>query len=258
MMSMAHTLPEDVTTISATDGPWQDWDTFDRQIARYQRKKDQYPDAERWLVEQVFYSTHRKFLKEYTPHASVEALIAEGQYDCVTGTWLMGVVYQRLGFTVTIREANFHVYLLLEGEEDEYVVEATDPKGGLYLGALAVQQYEREMAIASEQDWLMVSQKQDAAPFLRRHNVFKEVPLSAVPGLYYYNMAIAAMQEGDVTIAKDHLQEGLQYYRSNRMEGFMNMLNEMTWENLPQDKLLADQAVKKYVATMQPLRPAQK
>ena len=51
----------------------------------------------------LFYKTHRKFLKQYQIHSSVEDLLRHGTYDCVSGTALYALILHHLGIEYEIK-----------------------------------------------------------------------------------------------------------------------------------------------------------
>jgi len=222
---------------------------LERHVELWQRKQAKYPNQERWLVEQVYQNTHQKFFRSYQNGASLAELYNSGRYDCVTGSWVLGSIYESLGFKVTVHELNFHVFLWLEGERRSYLIESTAPGEGVWMGKKATQQ----LAYLQEQDsleWELVRNNPLSAQFLIDNCVHNEYNLSALRGLYYYNQAIWAFGSKEYDMAHHLLQQGMQYCRSSRMKSFMYMLNIVRWESMPEEKRLAEQFVRHYVQNL--------
>ncbi|MEL6539092.1 MAG: hypothetical protein AAFQ98_26985, partial [Bacteroidota bacterium] len=219
---------------------------LDRHVELWQRRQAKHPNQERWLVEQVFRNTHQRFFHSYQSGASLADLYKAGEYDCVTGSWVLGTVYEALGFSVTVHELNFHVFLWLEGDRRSYLIESTAPELGVWSGKMA----EQQLSYLQEQDslaWQEVKENPDAADFLVAACVQNKHSLMALRGLYYYNQAIWAFEGKEYDMAYHLLQQGLEYCRSSRMKSFMYMLTYVRWESMPEEKRLAQQFVRQYV-----------
>ncbi|HAA10970.1 MAG TPA: hypothetical protein DCE41_04415 [Cytophagales bacterium] len=222
---------------------------LNKHIELWQRRQDKNPGQERWLVEQVYLHTHQRFLATYQNGAPLSDLYASGKYDCVTGSWVLGTVYEALGFKVTVHELNFHVFLWIDGERRSYLIESTAPNEGVWIGKRAHQQ----LVQIRQQDsiaWAIVKQNPLTAHFLVATCIQNEYNLSALRGLYYYNQAIWAFDRREYDMAHHLLQQGMEYCRSKRMKSFMYMLTNVRWESMPEEKRMAEQFVRQYVADL--------
>lgn len=233
---------------------FEEWSDYQKIVKRYQAHHTESLKAERWVVQKVFYNIHRRLLKNYTPYATMKAMAEQGAYDCLTGSWVLGAAYHDLGFKVRVRELNFHTYVIVQGQ-GTYVIESTDSQFGVISNPDEIIAHEQRLADEDLHIWQQVQNRPDAASFLKTRSINTMVEFSQMAGLYYYNQAIAAWRKNAVKLAAGYLFLGFHYYQSERMEGFMKMLNEVQWAILGQDKTIADKLLKNYVQLVQAEKP---
>lgn len=78
-------------------------------ISRF-KKKDRYSDE--YLLEQLLFRLHRKYLKEYQPYQDFYGLLENGRYNCVTSTALYAWFLEELNFDYRIIETDYHIFLM--------------------------------------------------------------------------------------------------------------------------------------------------
>ncbi|MEM9859304.1 MAG: hypothetical protein AAF843_18240, partial [Bacteroidota bacterium] len=88
----------------------------------------------------VFYKTHRKFLKRYTPYTSFRTLSKSGAYDCLSATSLYSYLFHALDIEHTIVETSYHIYIIANADNNSILLESTDPIYGYVKDKKEIQQ----------------------------------------------------------------------------------------------------------------------
>ena len=86
--------------------------------------------SDRIFLKSVFSLTHRQLLKTYQQYADFSEIFNGGRYDCVTATALYSLLLEELGYSHAIYETKYHVFLLVESSEGQFLIESTDPING--------------------------------------------------------------------------------------------------------------------------------
>ncbi len=78
----------------------------------------------------VYETLHQQFLKKYTLENSFSNIFTKGEYNCVSGVMLYGLVLQELQVPFEIKETPTHVYLVAKPGNEQILIETTDPVNG--------------------------------------------------------------------------------------------------------------------------------
>jgi hypothetical protein len=206
-------------------------------ITLLKKKQSAYKDDERFL-NYMFYKVHRKFLKHYSRYPDFLSLFKRGQYDCVTGTALYAYMLDSLGYTYSIQEREYHIYLLVtpqiaQNEQhtrtDLFLIESTDPLYGFVSDSSAIQEriqwYESEGTSTTSN-----------ADFQYNFEIDNTINLVELAGLAYYNAAVAYYNRQQFSKAIIQLKKAKFLYESQRMNAFMGLIDNKL-ASMPQSKL---------------------
>ena len=147
------------------------------------------------MLEELFYTGHKKFLKHYRLFTTFNDLLSKGRYDCLTGTIFYAYALNQLDFSFEIVETPHHIYILVE--DGEYLLESTDPLNGFVAGKEAVMD--------------MLENDRPA------EGDSEEVSFYETVGLQYYNAAVYSMNNGKLLDAVDHVENATFFYQGERM-----------------------------------------
>lgn len=207
-------------------------------IAFLKKKQSAYKDDERFL-RYMYYKVHRKYLKHYTPYPDFLSLFEAGQYDCVTGTALYAYLLDTLGYTYTIQELEYHIYLLVrpratqndlqQVNTDYFLIESTDPLYGFVSDYSAIQK---------RIQWYKSEENSETANSNYQYNfeINNTINLVELAGLAYYNSAVAHYNRQQFAKAMVQLKKAKFLYESQRMQAFMRVIDH-TLASMPQSKL---------------------
>lgn len=191
---------------------------LDKKSHRYKDRLD--------FLRYVYFKVHRKYLGRYQSPATFRELMENKKYDCLTGTALYAIVFEKLGVSPDIVETTYHVYLTLNVDGSMVLIESTSPLGGFITdGELinqALQQYQQD---SGGENWSYQDYYQPA------QTVNNKITLRELAGLQYFNQAVADYNDKKLSSALKQLATALSYYPSDRLKEMMGvMLNTLSQE----------------------------
>ena len=204
-------------------------------ISFLKKKQSAYKDDGRFL-QYMYYKVHNKYLKRYAQYPAFLSLFEAGQYDCVTGTALYAYLLDALGYTYTIQELKYHIYLLVRPREAQndlqqayFLIESTDPLYGFVSERSAIQK---------RIQWYNSEENSATATTNYQYNfeINNTINLVELSGLAYYNSAVAYYNRQQFDKATAQLKKAKFLYESQRMEAFMRLIDH-TLATMPQSKL---------------------
>ncbi|MFT5913580.1 MAG: hypothetical protein ACI81T_000059 [Bacteroidia bacterium] len=190
-------------------------DFLDR-INLFKQKKEKSLNDEAFL-EHLFYKVHRVYLKKYKPYQSFEKLFEKGEYGCLTGTALYALILEELGYQTEIRETNYHIFLIVQTENQRFLIESTDPLNGFLASAVLISKRLKEINSNS-----LFSDKAERYEFKCKIN--RKIRLEELIGLQYYNVATQYYNRGYFELAIHFLHKSRQTYQSGRQKEFFELI----------------------------------
>ncbi|MDX1629344.1 MAG: hypothetical protein R3345_11630, partial [Fulvivirga sp.] len=168
-----------------TDQLKSNLELIDDWVVEFKAKKDKLRDDEQ-LIDHIFYRLHRKVLKNYERHASLNRTFQEGAYDCLTGTALYAIIFNRLDIPFQIIETNYHIYLKIDLDTNRTIlIESTDPINGFISGDEKV---EERLSDMNNNDETITG----GGNYQFEVNMQASIGLMNLAGLHYYNAAVDA------------------------------------------------------------------
>jgi len=167
------------------------------------------------FLKYFFYYIHRTYLKEYQSYATLENLMTDHKYDCVSGTALYALLLDALQINFTIQEMTYHMYLEIPVGNGRVLIESTDPLSGLTLGAEAVAAREAQY------------RTEEIDPEVYTQPIQAQVGLSELVGLSHFNAAVHHYNQQQLVAARQHLQQAIQWYPAERMYTFQAIVEAL-------------------------------
>ena len=189
-----------------------------RFIDKLSGKRELFKSDEAFL-HHLFTKTHQRFLKTYSEYASFGGTIRDGVYNCLTGTALYALLLDHFGFTYRITETSYHIFLTVESDKGQVLIESTDPVNGFV-------NEESEIAKRISLYRQNSIRESDANKVYYRYNIdiYNEIGLNEILGLLHYNLAIVAYNEQQLSRAIIHLDNAMRLYQSTRFEEFSKIM----------------------------------
>ncbi|MEM7108421.1 MAG: hypothetical protein AAF519_09360 [Bacteroidota bacterium] len=182
--------------------------------SKFKRKKD--------FISHVFYKTHRKYLKRYTPHTSLVTLSKTGRYDCLSATSLYSYLFSTLSISHKIIETNYHIYIVIDTEEGKILLESTDPIYGFVDDKDEIQSRLDDMDLKE-------SKANDSYTFAA--TVKEEISPVQLIGLQYYNAAVKAFNDQQYEVSIDLLAKGIIFRSNSRTMEFALVIAQGIMQN---------------------------
>ncbi|HXF28646.1 MAG TPA: hypothetical protein VN457_02250 [Chlamydiales bacterium] len=173
--------------------------------------------SESKLVRSLFNKAHRDYLKNYVAYSQVEDIFKSGNYDCLSGTYFLARALEELNISYRIFETNYHIFLTVQTEQGQILIESTDRINGLVQNQKAI-----DKRIASYQQTNSLST--DSELYLSRVKIFHELHTQQLPGLLYYNLAVVAYNKNDLSSSCAYLEQAWKIYDNQRVEVFAPIL----------------------------------
>jgi len=192
---------------------------FKKTLDDLRSNKSRYTSEKKFL-KHVYKYTHKKVLKNYKQYITLdETLSSSGNYDCLTGTLLYGLLIDELGYSYTVREFNYHVLLVVHLEDEDVLIESTDPLNGFVDGAASI-----ELRISSykKED---ISTDNRSGKFVFTTVMDNSISLLELTGLHYYNRAIYHLNKEEFAIASLKINRAYALYPSQRIKEVNLLIN---------------------------------
>lgn len=184
------------------------------------------------LLSDIFFYTHNRILKNYTTFASFAGTLSTGNYDCVTGTAVMGLLLDRYDLDYQIIELEEHVYIRGFVENIPFIIESTQPVNGLLVGERKVRNFEKKISEENTEPLLEpLNERIGYRTHARKQLKIAEIGLKELAGLQYYNDAVRKFEMGSFDEAYVQLIKGELLYPSPRITQFKGLMEKMILED---------------------------
>ncbi|GAB3332068.1 hypothetical protein GCM10027429_11060 [Marivirga atlantica] len=177
-----------------------------------------------YFLEHLFYKTHRKILKHYTKYnSSLDEVLANGNYDCVTGSLLYAFILDHFNIPYKIIETDFHAFLIVKPEGKEFIFEVTDPLGGFITDKKEVLKFKIKYFPDKNSLGLNSADEIGRAYFTSSegNTIYNEVNFMQLYALQYYNQGILALNNKAYQKAVEELKIARNIYPSRRVKAIM-------------------------------------
>jgi hypothetical protein len=188
------------------------------------------------LLRSIFEKSHRSLFKKYEQHSSFNAVLTEGKFDCVSGSAALGMLLNRYRFNFEIIETDYHVFIVVNFEDENIIFESTLPVGGMITSQNQVLNYlESYKPTTTAQFYTLNQRLGDPDRVLDDKSIFRKVSLTQLAGLQYYNDAISHFNEQYFATASLQLNKALALYPSERIEELKSLAIEQAYKTFGKD-----------------------
>lgn len=182
-------------------------------------QKDKIEKNDKKFLYALFAKTHKVFLRRYDAHAPFQALLQDGQYNCLTGTALYALLLNRFGYSYQIIETNYHIFLLVESASGDILFEATDPSG-----FVSDQKTIKSRIAHYRANRLNADDSHQKSLYTFQYSIYRSVDLNQLTGLLLYNKAVEAFNHDNLKQCVWYLDETEKYYTSERITEFSSLI----------------------------------
>jgi hypothetical protein len=178
-----------------------------------QRERKKLAKSELKFLKSMVNESHRKFLKSYKSYSQFNELFESGQYDCLSGTAFFSVLLEELQFRYKIIETNYHIFLLIDTNQGQVLLETTDRLFGFKTNPQEI-----EESLNHYKENLIASNSSKKLHYYQYHiDLFREVNTMQLSGLLYFNQAVIAYNSHEWATCVDRLEKAKTIYNNPRV-----------------------------------------
>jgi hypothetical protein len=167
----------------------------------------------------AFKESHKTFLHHYKAYSQFPEIFDSGSYDCLSATSLFSVVLDAFDFNYKIIETNYHIFLVVDADQKQILLESTDKRSGVISDDQMITE-----KIGAYRENEMLSSSGDKYYYHYRLDLYQQVMPQQLTGLLYFNQAVRAFNEHDLTDAALKLKKAIRIYNSPRIAEFAVIL----------------------------------
>ncbi len=180
------------------------------------------------FIKSLFQKSHKTLFRHYQQHATFNATLTDGNFDCVSGSAALGMLLERFGYDFDIIETDYHVFIMLQIDNRDIILESTLPIGGMITRPSEVQAYlnsykPKENAKLNSLNTRIGNTEIDISD----NSIFRKVNLTQLAGLLYYNDAIYDFNSQKYKVAAVQLAKAYTLYESERILGLKELSEEL-------------------------------
>jgi hypothetical protein len=179
------------------------------------------------VLRQIFQKSHQQLFKAYEQHSTFNDMLNEGRFDCVSASAALALLLDRYGFDYKVVETDYHVFIVVNHDGKNIILESTLPIGGMITAPSEVASYLKGYKADDSVQLKSLNQRLGAPKGdLSDNAIFRKVNLTQLAGLQYYNDAISHFNEQSFEKASEQLNKALKLYGSDRIEGLKALAEE--------------------------------
>ena len=187
------------------------------------------------LLRKTFKRLHSTFLKKYEAYADFDKVFTTGHYDCLTGTTLFSQVLDQLNYSYDIIETNYHIFIIVNTERGDVLLETTDRFGGFVSDKKEIAKrtgdYHKNRLIADNSR---------ANQYQYSFSLYQKITPERLKGLLYFNQAVKAYNHHDWLASSKFLEKANALYSSQRCEELGVILIQTILEKSLEEKVKAE------------------
>ncbi len=171
------------------------------------------------LLRLVFYRTQQQVLNKYVQYSSFNELLQDGSFDCVSGSTLYALILDRYNFDYKIIETSYHVFLIVELNDREFIIESTEPINGYLSDKSEIEAYKlKYQPTPSERVQQKIAEKSGTGSSqLFEPVVYNSISLEELIGLQFFNKAVFYFNQEQFFEAYNNIVKAKKYYPSERL-----------------------------------------
>lgn len=197
-------------------------------------------------IKGVYNDVHDEFLEKYELQNRFSSVFSNGNYNCVSASALYALIFEYISIPYSIKEKPTHVYLMAFPNNDQLLVEATDPTGSFFnyndrFKATVVGRL-KDAKLISEGDY---SNKTVDEIFNAFYYSDDNIELRELAGIQYLNDALYKLEANQTAAAYQQLKKSYYLYPKENISSmlvFLNvqLINEIKYANNESMKYLVE------------------
>jgi len=168
----------------------------------------------------AFRESHKNFFHNYKAYSQFPEIFDSGNYDCLSATSFLSIVLDAFEFDYKIIETNYHIFLVVDANEKQILLETTDKTYGFISGDrilnARLNEY-RENNLTTAGNSQLHHYKFDL-------DIYQQVMPNQLPGLLYFNQAVIAFNNKDYADCAIKIKKALRIYTNPRISELIIIL----------------------------------
>jgi hypothetical protein len=169
------------------------------------------------LAKSLFHKAHRNFLKNYRAYATINDVFEKGDYDCLSGTYILSHALTNLKIKHRIIETNYHIFLIAETNQGEVLMESTDRYEGFVTDPKKIEDRINNYRLNK-------TNKINGQLYLSHIKIYHEILPVQLSGLLYFNLAVESYHKNELIASCQYLQSAWKIYDNPRIDEFTPIL----------------------------------
>ncbi|WP_436516211.1 hypothetical protein [Ekhidna sp. To15] len=182
-------------------------------------------------VKYIYNQLHEKFLRKYEYLAFYDQIFEQGVYNCVTAVALYALSFEELGIPYSIKETPTHVYIVVDPEESQLLIETTDPVSGFKSFSPGFKEnFVAQLAMMKLVDQSDVNSKGLYPIFDEFYFGGADLTLEQLIGIQYYNKGLDLLDKKEYHKAWKELSKAQLFHSTDQLDGalFVSMINVLS------------------------------
>jgi hypothetical protein len=167
----------------------------------------------------AFRESHKTFLHNYKAYSQFPEIFDSGNYDCLSATSFLSVVLDAFGFEYKIIETNYHIFLIVDADQKQILMESTDMNNGFVADGRLIRE-----KIRSYRENKLLAAAADKYYYQYELDLYQQVMPQQLTGLLYFNQAVLAFNNNDLTECALKLKKAIRIYNSPRAKELIAIL----------------------------------
>ncbi|MBI1184843.1 hypothetical protein GC194_11250 [bacterium] len=166
-------------------------------------------------VHRLFYETQSTYLINFVQHVAFPKIFSDSAFNCVSGSALLAFLLDYNGFSYSIEEMPYHVFVTAVNKRRKFILESTDSQ----YGYLPDNRQNRRIYRPDTIDNSAIFKEIGEYSKLQNGEIIVKgtVTLRELAGLNYYNDAVNLINRGKFVKAVHQLQKAYFLYPSQRV-----------------------------------------
>ncbi len=170
----------------------------------------------------IYDEIHDAFLTQYQERILFNSIFENGKYNCVSASALYSIALKDAEIPYVIKERPTHVYVLAYPNNEQILVESTDPAGGyVKFNSNYKQAFIDRMAKAKLISDVEVKSKSTDLLFDQYYFTDTDINLTQLIGIQYVNDAIYREEKGDLEGAYLQMEKAWMFYPGQKVNMLM-------------------------------------
>lgn len=168
----------------------------------------------------IFREAHRTLLKNYKAYSQFPEIFDSGNYDCLSATSLFSLVLDEFGFEYKIIETNYHIFLVVDGDQKQILLESTDKSNGIISDERILRDRLNGYRVTSQ----LSASSDDKYYYQYDLDLYQQVMPQQLTGLLYFNQAVTDFNANDLVACAHELKKAIRIYNTPRIAEFAVIL----------------------------------